>query len=192
MNGEGWGKRGRSCKIKVHVTLKDLGKSRQSFYVAFQYFLSGKEAKNSGHASASAFLTSKFTVAAGAGQVHLGNAFPAGPTALRPFLLKLGRSVPRFGETEFQRKVSAGVAVNAKLLRLFLRIHIVGLDVHIRRTLQCMIPKQLDFGGYTTGVCNDIFIISVVLHVYANFNWKISEYSLTKFYTGFKSELFRS
>lgn len=53
--------------------------------------------------------------------VHLGNAFPVEPTALRPFLLKLGHSVPRFGKTEFQRKLFTGVAVNAKLLRLFLR-----------------------------------------------------------------------
>jgi len=56
----------------------------------------------------------------GEGQVHLGNAFPVRPTALRPFLLKLRRSVPRFGKTEFQRKVFVGVAVNAQLLR-FLR-----------------------------------------------------------------------
>lgn len=59
-NGKGRGGPDRSRKIKVHLTLKDLEKSRQSLYVAFQYFLSGKEAKNSGHASASAFLTSKF------------------------------------------------------------------------------------------------------------------------------------
>lgn len=96
------GKRNRSRKIKVDVTLKDLGKSRQSLYVAFQYFLSGKEAKNSEHASASAFSTFKFNIGAKRGQVHLGNAFPVKPTALRPFLLKLGHSVLRFGKTEFQ------------------------------------------------------------------------------------------
>lgn len=96
------GKRNRFCKIKVHVTLKHLGKSRQSLYVAFQYFLSGKEAKNSEHASASAFSTFKFNIDAKRGQVHRGNAFPVKPTTLRPFLLKLGHSVLRFGRTEFQ------------------------------------------------------------------------------------------
>jgi len=111
----------RSCKIKVHVTLKDLEKSRQTLYVAFQYFLSGKEAKNSGHASASAFLMSKFTVAAARGRFILETHFRLDRQPFDPFLLKLGRSVPRFGKTEFQRKVFVGAAVNAKLLRSFLR-----------------------------------------------------------------------
>lgn len=116
----GWRDEGnRSRKIKVHVTLKDLGKSRQSLYVAFQYFLSGKEAKNTKH-SQRFFAMFEFNIGAKKGQVHLGNAFPVEPTALRPFLLKLGHSVLRFGKTEFQRKLFVGVAVNAELLRLFL------------------------------------------------------------------------
>lgn len=116
----GWRDEGnRSRKIKVHVTLKDLGKSRQSLYVAFQFFLSGKEAKNTKH-SQPFFAMFEFNIGAKKGQVHLGNAFPVEPTALRPFLLKLGHSVLRFGKTEFQRKLFVGVAVNAKLLRLFL------------------------------------------------------------------------
>lgn len=106
-------------QIKVHVTLKDLGKSRQSLHVAFQYFLSDKEAKNTRY-SQHFFAMFKFNIAAKRGQVHLGNAFPVEPTALRPFLLKLGHSVLRFGKTEFQRKLFVSVAVNAKLLRLFL------------------------------------------------------------------------
>ena len=76
--GGRWGKRDRSYKIKVHVTLKDLEKSRQSLYVAFQYFLSGKEAKNSGHASASAFLMPKFTIAAERGKFILETHFRLG------------------------------------------------------------------------------------------------------------------
>lgn len=115
----------RSRKIKVHVTPKDPAKSRvQSLHVAFQYFLYDKEAKNSGtHFPGNAFLTSNFTPAVvghwereggprGRRQVHLGNAFPAEPTALRPPSLKLGRlpslvsAGPNSGPGTFHRRAS--------------------------------------------------------------------------------------
>lgn len=114
------GERNRSRKIKVHVTLKDLGKSRQSLYVAFQYFLSSEEAKNSEHASASAFSTSKFTLArrgAGSSWKRISGRADSPST----FLAKTWTFCPSFREDRIPAKTFRwGVAVNAKLLRLFL------------------------------------------------------------------------
>lgn len=114
------GKRDRSCKIKVTRNFERSRKVASKFVRRISILLIRQRSEKFRTRFSQRFFDVQVYRCRGKGQVHLGNAFPVGPTAPRPFLLKLGRSVPRFGKTEFQRKVFVSVAVNAKLLRLFL------------------------------------------------------------------------